>query len=315
MGSDFYFIVQLTAGVRYTINTYSYEEDTVFTIHVEYSDSETEVGVKSMALSISEDRPYLVKDQLMDGNVNIGYIYDGKFRFNQSVIKEMIVLDVVFEDDTVVQWHYSDDNRFLNQRDVDFVISETADWEEGGENLVTVTYSGVTKTISIPVKSQLSIGIDGFSISPVSEGARTIYTVTDMLDNVQEVGLVYGIKKNIDEADLYVGNSNEYVVDYKATNKGKIGNPYANDPHTSRYAMTMMFGNVGKEFFEETISVRAYAKLKDGSIVYSNVEDYSIFGVASKLYTKKQMPTKIGHEYLYNKILKVVDINYSEIAF
>ncbi|MCR5835861.1 MAG: hypothetical protein K6G88_05095 [Lachnospiraceae bacterium] len=315
-GTDFYVSAELTAGEEYLLKCFISGTGS-YTLHVEMEGGNAELGIKDLELSISEERPFLVKDMLYDGDVEVGYIRpdDGLFRFVNSIIKEMIVLTVVYEDDSAIQWHYTEQNKLLNKKTVTFEIPDTAQWSVGGDNIVTVTYEGITKSISIPVKDKLSIEIEGVSISPISEGARTVYTISDCMGQVQEVGLVYGLKKYIHDDDLYVGNDSNDVYDYKGTSKGKLSNQNENDEYTTTYAMTMLFGNVNKLFFDEPISVRAYAKLSDGTFVYSDVVNFKIFDVASYLYDNKMMPTQSGHEYLFNKILKPVDINYSEIQY
>ena len=61
--------------------------------------------------------------------------------------------------------------------------------------------------------------------------------------------------------------------------------------------------------------VRAYAKLSDGSYLYSKVYSYSIYDVAKKLYDNALMSTYAGHRYLYEDILTVVDSNYKEVKY
>ena len=69
------------------------------------------------------------------------------------------------------------------------------------------------------------------------------------------------------------------------------------------------------EFYKQGISVRAYAKLKDGSYVYSNISTMSVYDVAGKLYNRNLMSNMRGHEYLYDSILSVVDSSYKKVDY
>jgi hypothetical protein len=315
MGLNFFISIQLEAGVEYTLRCFNANEKP-YTLNVELNNGGDNLEIKSMELSISEETPFLVKGQLSDGEKEVGYIRsdDHLFRFLPSAVKEVIILNVVYEDDSTEQWHYTPQETLFNKKEVTYEISETSLWEPDGDNLVTVTYEGITKSISVPVSNLVEIKVDGVSISPVAEGERTVYSITDTTGCVTEVGLVYGLKNYITDSDLYVGNSSENVFDYKATQIGILKNQNGGSG-TTRYAMTMIFGNVGKRFFEEPLSLRAYAKLDNGCYMYSDVVNYSIYDVASYLYENKMMPIEDGHNYLYNNILKKVDGNYSEIPY
>ena len=79
--------------------------------------------------------------------------------------------------------------------------------------------------------------------------------------------------------------------------------------------MTMKFYYGNREEFLDTYAARAYVKLSDGTYRYSKVSKYSIYDVAVKLYEAKEMPTKDGHNYLYNSILRVANHNYKEVLY
>ncbi|MBE5958781.1 MAG: hypothetical protein E7254_07970 [Lachnospiraceae bacterium] len=310
IGNNFYVTVELQAGVEYLIDCYDMD-DMPFELHLEMASAE-EAQVTDIELSISNVRPYLVKGQLEDGDIQIGYIKnDGKYYFNLDRVREMIKIKVYYSDDTTIEWAYKTTEQILNKKQVDYEISDTSEWCAKGDNLVQVTYEGITKSISIPVKNQIELEINGVSISYLGEGARTVYSIEDSTKTVEEVGLIYGLTNYIEEADLYVGNKSDNVFDFRATTKGKI----RTEGNKDIYAMTMKFGNVSSNFFEENISVRAYAKLDDGTYEYSDVGNYTIFNVANRLYTEKQMPTKEGHDYLYNNILGYVNPQYVQIEY
>ncbi|MBR3645583.1 MAG: carbohydrate-binding protein, partial [Lachnospiraceae bacterium] len=177
-------------------------------------------------------------------------------------------------------------------------------------------YFSFTKTSEYvePIKVSDNISIDGFQISTISEGIRTVYSYDSKVEgkNVSEVGLVYGIN-GVSDNDLYVGSNNAYVAYYRGSESAKLSSPISKD---STYTMTMLFkddktaSNFSKEY-----KIRAYAKLSDGTYVYTNVKTYSIYSIADKLYQKNNLNTFGAHTYIYNTILKPVNSNYAEIAY
>lgn len=61
--------------------------------------------------------------------------------------------------------------------------------------------------------------------------------------------------------------------------------------------------------------LRAYAILDNGEIVYDNdsfgfgESDVNIYNIATNLYEGKKMPNKAAHEFLFNNVISIVDIN------
>ncbi len=161
------------------------------------------------------------------------------------------------------------------------------------------------------------IEINGYQISYTYGGMRTVYTAKSKINgqNVVEQGLVYGLDEYVDEDQLYVGSSAKYVASYKSTNIGRLQHSFSSTmPSEKSYAMTMLFGNTVNEFTTGWL-IRAYAKLADGSIVYSKVSTYTISGIADKLYQGCKMQNLAGHTYLYENILKKVNPSYAEVDF
>lgn len=158
--------------------------------------------------------------------------------------------------------------------------------------------------------------INGFQVSSIAEGARTVYSVGGDSTKISQVGLVYGLKQYVSENEMVVGSTNTYVLANNGTENGKLSNNYSNTMSSATsYAMTMTFGNVSPKFFEADILVRAYVKTTDGKIVYSDVKTMNIYNVADELYKTSKMPSKAGHEYLYDKILKSVNNGYGKIEY
>ena len=57
------------------------------------------------------------------------------------------------------------------------------------------------------------------------------------------------------------------------------------DEDYENYTMTLQFDKQQVAFLSEKMSVRAYAKLKDGSVIYSKTQSTSIYDTADYLYT------------------------------
>jgi len=72
----------------------------------------------------------------------------------------------------------------------------------------------------------------------------------------------------------------------------------------------MRFATAEVSELQANWSIRAYAKLADGTYVYTDVYTYTIYDVADALYREGKMGTQSKHEYLYNKILTKVNKDY-----
>lgn len=159
----------------------------------------------------------------------------------------------------------------------------------------------------------VELEINGFQISAMLEAFRTIYSVSET-DKTDEIGLVYGLTDSVSEDEMIVGSSNTTVHSYAATPLGETGKKYSSLDNAKSYCLTMEFIK-NAEFYKQGISVRAYAKLKDGSYVYSNISTMSVYDVAGKLYNRNLMSNMRGHEYLYDSILSVVDSSYKKVDY
>lgn len=180
-------------------------------------------------------------------------------------------------------------------------------------------YTGVTISTDIDITGyQITStfgGVEG------NMGHRVVYEAEPTINNQKatEVGLVYGLvygDNPITEKDVVYGSTNEYVASFKATDQGKLSVVMGDSKDASYYAMTMNYGsadgngNVKLEAFTTKYYVRAYAKLTDGSIVYSDVYSFTAYKVADYLYQNSLINTKSTYDYIYEKILKAVDSNY-----
>ena len=169
---------------------------------------------------------------------------------------------------------------------------------------------------SANVKADDSVGleINGYQINTSMEAFRTLYSVSDPSDKVEEVGLVYGLTKYVSESDMVVGSTNNTVYSHSATAEGKNNICYSEMKSAQTYVMTMKFvKNV--DFFKNQISVRPYAKLKDGTYAYGEIVSKSVYQIADVLYQNQLMGNAAKHDYLYNNILSFVDSSYVKKDF
>lgn len=170
-------------------------------------------------------------------------------------------------------------------------------------------------TTSAPVQSNAVVIINGFQISTVVEGMRTIYTIDDPDSEVVSVGLIYGLAQYSTPDDMVVGSANSNVHAYQATDAGKHEITFSDSQTASSYAMTMKFDTGSAAYFNENMYIRAYAKLANGEYVYSDVESYTVYNIANYLYQNLLMNNYSAHDYLYSNILTVVDPSYKSVDF
>ncbi|MCR5835240.1 MAG: DUF6273 domain-containing protein [Lachnospiraceae bacterium] len=177
----------------------------------------------------------------------------------------------------------------------------------------TICSNGIDNEVGIDeqVVEEPTVSIEGVQISAVNEGFRIIYDTTSN-DDIVERGLIYGLADYADKDKMTVDSDSDTVHHYSATGKGLIG--IAPDYNKRTYAMTMKLIK-NKQFYESPLMVRAYAVQKDGTVLYSEVEQFDIFSCAKYLYERSLMNSQADHEYLYNSILKVVDGEYVEKAY
>lgn len=162
------------------------------------------------------------------------------------------------------------------------------------------------------------IALHGYQISTALGGTRTLYSVEPEINGktVTERGLVYGLSPYIEKTDLYVGSDSYYVRSYAATSAGISDISLGSDTATT-YVMTMTqnIGNISVEGLIANYYVCAYAKLSDGSYVYSDVASYSIYSIADYLYQNRKMSLPERHTYLYDNILSVANTQYRKVDY
>jgi aryl-phospho-beta-D-glucosidase BglC (GH1 family)/GH18 family chitinase len=191
--------------------------------------------------------------------------------------------------------------------------TETTKEVTSEETTKEVTTKEVTTKEETTEKESVQVEINGCQMNVKKEGYRVVYSVTES-DDVVKKGLVYGLADYATDADMVVGSNAKTVYDYEANAYGKLSKHYGKLNNSSSYAMTMkLLKKV--PFYTSTIKVRAYAQLKDGSYVYSNISQFSIYSISNTLYQNLMMDSEAEHNYLYNTILKAVNPAYEQIDY
>ena len=118
--------------------------------------------------------------------------------------------------------------------------------------------------------------------------------------------MVYG-DNPITKNDIVLNSKNSYVASYEATDKGLIGDVVGDSKTAKNYVRTFGLKDYNAEGLSAKYYTRSYAILEDGTIAYSNVEEFNIYEIGKKIYQKRSMVNEAAHNYLYDKILKVVN--------
>ncbi|MBE5959015.1 MAG: glycoside hydrolase family 16 protein [Lachnospiraceae bacterium] len=155
--------------------------------------------------------------------------------------------------------------------------------------------------------------IDGFQMNTVLGAFRTVYKIKGSKDflekDIVDRGLVYAIgDEPVD--NIVATNISAAVVPFSATlEKGLRRVETEANLVTQTFVMTMeMIPN--KLFYQENMTMRAYAKLKDGTYIYSEPCTTTMYEIADYLYSNRKMSTQAAYQYLYNEILKSVNPEY-----
>ena len=162
------------------------------------------------------------------------------------------------------------------------------------------------------------VKVEGFQISNILEGLRTVSSVEPSINgkNVVEFGNIYAVDvDSVSDDDMYVGVENKFVAAVNSTSKGITDRQFSKSDTATNYVMTMTDNGKTVPALTQSYKIRAYAKLSDGTCLYSKVAKFSIFNVAKTLYDNSKMNTNAGHDYLYDNILKVVDSNYKKVDY
>lgn len=186
-------------------------------------------------------------------------------------------------------------------------------------NSTLANYSGSEQTLKCVDSSAKDIELLGLQYSTVNNGVRIISAVEPEINGKQVVehGHVFGlVTTGVDESAMYVGNnSTGYVRTLKSTSVGDCEVNMSSSNTATTYVMTIVSNGSSVAALTQNYMVRAYAKLSDGTYVYSDVVTYNIYRLAGILYNNYRMPNEAAHNYLYNNILTVVDPNYKRVDY
>ena len=188
-----------------------------------------------------------------------------------------------------------------------------------GYSIYDMAVYGIEQWIS----KEEGLNIQGFQINTTYEGSRVVGSVEPVIEGKKVVnwGFVYGLdaikndKTGITNEDLYIREDNEYIKSYESTPQGTLQEKYGKSDTAAYFARTMRFGKKNVTAFTSRYKVRAYALMEDGTYLYSDVAEYTVYDVADQLYQDSKFMTLDSHNYAYNTILKLVNPNYQELEY
>ena len=77
----------------------------------------------------------------------------------------------------------------------------------------------------------------------------------------------------------------------------------------------MSFGNTNATALTAGYKIRVYAILENGTYVCSTISEFSIYEIADYIYQNKKMNSLEGYNFIYDKILSVVNKDYKKLEF
>lgn len=157
----------------------------------------------------------------------------------------------------------------------------------------------------------------------MSSADQVILGSDNKLHGVKGFGTIYGLKSRVaSTSDMTVDSANKNVYTYEATSMGIYetglfgkSNIKTEDTKRTYWALTFKHLNYSYAALVSNYVLRAYAILDNGEIVYDNdsfgfgESDVNIYNIATNLYEGKKMPNKAAHEFLFNNVISIVDIN------
>ncbi len=173
---------------------------------------------------------------------------------------------------------------------------------------------------------QKKVEITGYQMNSANNGIRVIYSTNYSEDEIDEIGMIYGVKNGEDDSfdDVYLNNANisnlvcekskKLVTSQAATSNGKSSINYSEFENGISYVQSMPF-DTGVETYTKPLYERAYVKLTSGEIVYSDKKVVSFYDVAKELYEHNKLPSEEAYTTVYNTILKAVNPDFKEGTF
>ena len=278
-----------------------------------------EIQMKTQVMSVESGKTYICK---VNVNSNVSTTNQIRFKEEYSQIETLKVLNAgsnTFE----LQFTASDSAQIFFDlgkapAGLEFTVTsfslEKVEEETEAPTEEPTTEEPTTEEPTTVVNTNTKLEINGCQVSTTVEGYRIVYSLSDTDSEVASVGMVYGLDCYATESEMVVGSTNSTVYTVEATDAGKLGTAISSMIGAQSYVMTMKFVKTA-EFFNQKINVRAYAKLKTGEYVYSDIDQYVMYNVADFLYKNQYMNNMSGHNYLYNEILSLVDPTYEFVKY
>lgn len=146
---------------------------------------------------------------------------------------------------------------------------------------------------------------------------RTVYSVDSVINQKEVIGygMLYSLADYADEEDMHVGSSSKYVKSVEGTKNGQLSINASDSDIASSYAMTVCFTSKQAAEYTDKWTVKAYAKLIDGTYVYSDAKTFCAYDVADILYKNSMMNNISAHNYLYENILTLVNKEYTKVEY
>lgn len=242
--------------------------------------------------------------------------------FNSNATDKTVTLN-----STVAQWCIVVDGQNAGTDSLGTIMGNTVT-VPAGSALVLVDSGSFERVLELEnSKGEDNLGggieINGYQISatvggqPNVGGIRIIYSVDSEISgkSVVSSGLIYSVSEETSEENMYVGSTDRYVYSFASTAKGVMPTVFSDSEIATSYAMTMVFVNQQTREYTTKWSVRAYARLEDGTYVYSDITDYTIYDIAGIVYQNCSMSTEMAHNYLYDSILSRVTPEYVKIDY
>jgi len=192
-------------------------------------------------------------------------------------------------------------------------------WDDENGDSVSILTSNIGESVkytkrNAPIYNELAIEINGFQVRNDATGIRTVYSVNDPENQVVSVGLVYGLCDYANSEDMVVDSANPLVYSYEATEIGRLNSTVSEYTGATSYVMTMMFGDVNNGFYQAPTKVRAYALLADGTYIYSDIAEYSVYEICDYLYENSLSVNENAHACL-GDLLKKINSSKELIAY
>ena len=166
---------------------------------------------------------------------------------------------------------------------------------------------------------QMNTNHDEGGVSEFNPSYRVVNYCGNVLANgnnlipVKGFGTVYGIDGTFTKDDLVKNSSNNKVYSFDATEQGLVDVNGATQ-WDNYYALTFKNLSYNPELLDRNYTLRPYAILEDGSILYSDdVQTTSIYEVAQILYERNAMSTPEARQFLLDHILNIVKIKNSYV--